>query len=286
MKPLKPVEPGYAPRYPRELTEVEIRELLRPCLLSRFSKEALIAGALAAGTALGPSPAWAQDPPPALPKAGTSTRADAKFRAEVFALLQAALPKKGGSWGPHALITAGKGLEANPVVKYPQFQVHFGNSYIGIFDTESAKAATLKLFKQYGIELKKDVTIKGDGYEFVADGYNEKLKIGFELVMPEGMVGMGPKKFTLEPAEKKLDAAWQRWWGKKRMRGRSPEKPSRRKPWVMRWVTQPGRWTARKVAPRIQESCPTDSWIGGVVARRLRRLRRNCQAMRAGISQR
>ena len=41
----------------------------------------------------------------------------------------------------------------------------------------------------------------------MADGYNEKLKIGFELVMPEGMVGMGPKKFTLEPAEKKLDAA-------------------------------------------------------------------------------
>lgn len=207
MKPLKPVEPDYAPRYPRELTEVEIRELLRPCLLSRFSKEALIAGALAAGTALAPSPAWAQGTLPKLPKAGTSTRTDAKFKAEVFALLKEAIPKKGGFWGARASIRSSKELKANPPVKYPRIQISFGNSYVGIFDTESAKAAATKLFKQYGIELKKDVTIKGDGYEFTADGYNEKLKIGFELVMPDGRVGMGGQKFKPEPAEKKLDAA-------------------------------------------------------------------------------
>ena len=207
MNPLKPVEPDYAPRYPRKLTEVEIRELLRPCLLNRFSKEALMAAALAAGTALAPLPAWAQDAPPKLPKAGTSTRTDAQFRAEVFALLKETLPKKGGFWGAHASIISSKELDANPPVKHPRIRISFGNSYVGIFDTESAKAAAAKLFKHYGIELKKNVTIKGGGYEFVADGYNEKLRIGFELVMPDGPVGMGGQKFTLEPPEKKLDAA-------------------------------------------------------------------------------
>lgn len=204
MSPLKPVEPSYAPRYPRQLTEVEIRELLRPCLLSRFSKQTLVAGALAAGTALAPSPSTAQD---ALPKAGISTQTDAKFQAEVFALLDEALPKKGGFWGSRASFVSTQELQANPPVKYPRIRISFGNSYVGIFDTEAAKAAAAKLFQQYGIELKKDVTIKGDGYEFTADGYDEKLGIGFELVMPEGPVGLGAGEFKPEPPEKKLDAA-------------------------------------------------------------------------------
>ena len=67
-------------------------------------------------------------------------------------------------------------------------RISFGNSYVGIFDTEAAKAAAAKLFQQYGIELKKDVPIKVDGYEFTADGYDEKLRIGFELVVPDQTV--------------------------------------------------------------------------------------------------
>jgi len=207
MSPLKPVESNYTPRYPRELTEDEIRDLLRPCLLGRFSREALIAGALAAGTGLAPSPAQAQDALPKLPKAGTSTRTDAGFKAEVLALLKETLPKKGGFWGDHTSLLTSQELKVNPPVKYPRIRISYGNSYLGIFDAEAAKAAAEKLFKQYGIELKKDVTVKGDGYEFTADGYDEKLQIGFELVMPDGPVGFGGQKLEPEPAEKKLDAA-------------------------------------------------------------------------------
>jgi hypothetical protein len=207
MSPLKPVDPDYRPRYPRELTEAEVRNLLRPSLLRRFSKKALVAGALAAGTALAPSPLHSQDVLPKLPKAGTSTRTNDKFQAEVFAMLDEALPKKGGFWASHTSIVSDKELQANPPLKYPLIRISYGNSCLGIFDTEAAKAAAAKLFRQYGIELRKDVPIKGDGYEFTADGYDEKLRIGFKLVMPDGPVGLGRQRLEPEPPQKNLDAA-------------------------------------------------------------------------------
>jgi len=73
MSPLKPVEPNYHVLYPRQLTEAEIRDLLRPSLLRRFSKKALVAGALAAGTVLTSSAVQAQADPRA-PTGGEEAR--------------------------------------------------------------------------------------------------------------------------------------------------------------------------------------------------------------------
>ena len=51
MSQLQPVPNDYEPKYPRELSEQEIRDLLRPSLLSRFSNEVFLTGALVAGIA-------------------------------------------------------------------------------------------------------------------------------------------------------------------------------------------------------------------------------------------
>ena len=53
MSSLKPVPRSYCPDYPRFLTEADIREILRPSLLARFSRETLLAGAMLTGLTAG-----------------------------------------------------------------------------------------------------------------------------------------------------------------------------------------------------------------------------------------
>jgi hypothetical protein len=213
MGKLRPVEARYRPGYPATLTEAEIRDLLRPCLLRRFPREAVLIGAIAAGAALA-MPACARDKRPALPKAGITTRTDAAFARKIDKLVRELLPKKKGFWGKNTSLVPKHELKPNPAVKYPRIRISFGNSRIGVFDTAAARQATLKLFEAYGIKLKKDVPLKRGGYEFVADGFDEKLGIGFELVMPAGRVGFGRQTFTPEPDAKKLDAKEQVALGK------------------------------------------------------------------------
>lgn len=89
---------------------------------------------------------------------------------------------KAGYWNKHAGINLIREIAANPPLKYPRIEISYGNSYCGVFDIEEAKKITEEMFKIYGIELKSDVPVKGIDYEFDADGYNEKLNIGFEIL--------------------------------------------------------------------------------------------------------
>jgi len=52
MTQLKPMPSDYLLRYPRELTETQIRELLQPSLWQRFSSETLAIGVLVMGLVL------------------------------------------------------------------------------------------------------------------------------------------------------------------------------------------------------------------------------------------
>jgi hypothetical protein len=208
MNPLRPVDVTYAPGYPATLTEAEIRDLLRPCLLRRFPREAMLIGAIAAGTALAmPASARPGKPGgrlPALPRLGTSTRTDPAFRAKVDKLIAEVLGHK-----PVALKAAlqpKQVLAANPAVAYPKpYRIHFGTGVqFNRLDVDAAREATVKLFKLYGIELKKTVTVKGEGFEFVADGYSRALGVGFELITPQEH-SAPPGKYAKEA--ERLDAA-------------------------------------------------------------------------------
>ncbi len=223
---LKPVKSSYRPGYPDRLTEQEIRDILRPSLLKRFSAHTLLVSSMAVGASLyggGLAAADGPPPPPAnpngypdvpkttlpdLPNAGHDTDHDAKLRDQIKQLVDEVLGPyaKNNYWNPHSSIVRADLVPGNPPLKYPRIPICYGNSYVGVFDTEVAKAATFRLFEQYGIKLEKNVRVKGDGYEFVADGYNEKYHIGFEMIMPQGEVGFtGPKKFPVEPAEDCID---------------------------------------------------------------------------------
>jgi hypothetical protein len=207
MSELRPVGKDYNPGYPRELTAEEVERLLRPGLLSRFTRETLAAGAVLVGAGLlgGRGEAAPLPGPGELPKAGLSTRKDEQFRKKIDRLTAEILGDKVGSWNAQSMLRLQTELAANPPLKYPHIPISFGNSYVGIFDTEKAREATRKLFAQWGIELQKEVAVKGPGYQFVPDGYNKELRIGFKIVMPEGAVGLRGKKFEPEPEERKLD---------------------------------------------------------------------------------
>jgi hypothetical protein len=206
MSELRPVRADYDPGYPRQLTPEEIEKLLRPGLFHRFGAETLAAGAVLAGAWLGqaaPLPEKSE-----LPKAGLSTRKDKEFRDKVQKIAAEILGDKVGFWNPQSSIDLQPALPSNPLIKYPHIPISFGNSYVGIFDTEKAREATRKMFAQWGIELQKDVPIKGPGYEFVPDGYNKDLRIGFKIVLPDGGVerrGKKIEKLEPEPEERKLD---------------------------------------------------------------------------------
>lgn len=210
MSELRPVSKTYDPGYPRSLTEREIDDLLRPSLLNRFGKKAMVAaGAVVTGLTLSGAACSLAQPPmgPPLPKAGLSTNKDKAFRDKIYKMSHEVLGDKVGFWDERSSILYKQELANNPPIKYSRIAISFGNSYIGIFDTDKAKEATFKLFEQWGIKLEKDVAIKGEGYEFRADGYNKDLNIGFEIVMPEGFVGLDArKKLPVQPQEHKLDA--------------------------------------------------------------------------------
>jgi len=182
MNMLRPVPGPYDPKYPRELSDEEIEKLLRPGLFARFSRETLLSGALLAGMTLG---ALGQEPtPPAKPPLGKEEFEAAKTKA--LALAKETLGGyKIGSWNQYTSIHLAPGLEANPRVKYPAIPICFGNSHVGIFDTKKAIDTTKKLFEIYGIKLQAGQTVKGEGFTFVADGYDPDAKIGFKMTLPE-----------------------------------------------------------------------------------------------------
>jgi hypothetical protein len=204
---LKPVPADYEPAYPSELTGEEIQRLLRPGLFQRFSPRTLIAGAILSGALASSRPGGAAVDPET-PKPMRSTRTDAKLKQKVDRLVDEILGPLDDKhhWNDRATVHPTKELAANPDVKYPRIPISFGNSYVGIFDTEAAKAATAKMFAAYGLELKANVKVKGNGYEFVADGFDEKAKFGFKLIMPGGQVGLAGQQFAPQPPEVALDA--------------------------------------------------------------------------------
>jgi hypothetical protein len=190
---LRPVPADYEPAYPKHLTADEIRDLLRPGLFRRFSPATMLAGALVAGALAGceraaPQNAAAQsasDAAPPLP-ADQTTRANPQLRARVEQIAAEVLGpyRERATWNERASIGSQTMLPSNPPVKYPRIPISYGNSYVGIFDTVAAKEATLRMFKAYGLELQRDVPLKGDGYEFVADGYDPAARTGFKLIVP------------------------------------------------------------------------------------------------------
>jgi len=243
MSRLTPVPSQYRPTFPRELTEQQIRELLRPGLFERFSKETLATGALLTGLTLagcdnrgaGEEPVPQQPDKPTvesidevaspqeqykpsvksvdeIPKvpapisSGKTTSSDPNLKKKVDQLVAEVLGNsRKGYWNDLASIRLSRDLKANPPIKYPSIPISFGNSYIGIFDINEAKRATHQLFAAYGIELKSDVPIKRDGYQFNADGFNSDLRAGFEFVVPEGGIGFGSQVLPAQAADAKLD---------------------------------------------------------------------------------
>ncbi|MBI3857626.1 MAG: hypothetical protein HY293_18245 [Planctomycetes bacterium] len=99
-----------------------------------------------------------------------------------------------------------KALGPNPMVKYPLIPISYGNSYVGLFDSEKAIQSTKRLFEAYGVKLQPKGAVKGEGFAFEADGWDAERKIGFRLIRP----GEQPRdtqeaKPTAEP-EKALEA--------------------------------------------------------------------------------
>jgi hypothetical protein len=216
MSDLRPVDAGYDPGYPRRLTAEEIERLLRPGLWERFGAGTMAVGALAAGLSLAgctadQEPPKAPDPhfpkaAAALPKAGLSTRTDAKHRDKVERIAHEILGNKVGEWNHLTSQGLKEVLKANPPVRHPIIPIMFGNSRVGILDADKAKIATHQLFAAWGIELKKEVPLKSDNYQFVANGYNRQLEIGFKIILPEGSARLGGQKFPTLSDEQKLDA--------------------------------------------------------------------------------
>lgn len=182
MSTLHPVKRAYEPGYPAVLRESELELMLRPGLMRQFSRRTLFLGGLLASTAFAAAPGEA----PRLPMAGHSTRNDDDLRARVDAIIENALAKyEQRFWYEHSSVGLSATIAANPPLKTPRVAISFGNSFMGIFDAERAKAVTHELFKAYGIELTPDVPLKTEDCVFSADGYNQDLTVGFELRVPE-----------------------------------------------------------------------------------------------------
>jgi hypothetical protein len=144
------------------------------------------------------------------PTPARSTRTDPQLKAKVEAIVAEVLgpvPTAAGASG-NASLRLAHTIPGNPPVKTPLIPVSFGNAYTGVFDVNAAREATRRLFEAYGIEVRRDVRLQGDGYEFVADGFDTKRGIGFELVdaptrvrmVDQARVPLAPAR-TLEPAE-------------------------------------------------------------------------------------
>jgi hypothetical protein len=203
---LKPVPQGYEPDYPDHLSGEQIHDLLRPGLFRRFSPATMLAGALVAGAmAAGCDRSAGADGADAKPV--RSTRTDARLKADVDRIVEEVL----GRWkdqkvpGIGAKMHLDSRLPSNPPVKRPTVETSFGTGLVGILDTEAAKKATRKLFAAYGIELRPNVNISGDGYEFTADGYDPGRKVGFKLIVPDQRVRLADQQPVRGPAARALD---------------------------------------------------------------------------------
>lgn len=185
MSSLEPVDPSYSPGYPARLSQREIDEHLRPGLLQRFGAKVLHAGAALGGAAViaagGMGQAHAELAAGSTPG---SIQPGPELDKQVTALIKRLRGPGNSGIHPKATPVLTRELEANPFVKHPRIQVHFGNSYMGLIDTNAAKAATKQLFSLYGIDLRDDVHVKSGGYEFDADGYDPVTKTGFEIIEP------------------------------------------------------------------------------------------------------
>ena len=219
---LNPVPSDYQPGYPRELTQDQINDLLRPGLLNRFSRQTMAAGALVVGVATsgcggdGPTiqisrdakqdsekPDQAAEEQPR--RDGSTTSNDSNLKKKVDAIVAEVLGReKERGWYASSTIHISRELKTNPPVKYPSIPISFGNSCVGIFDPDTARAATFRLFEAYGISLQRNVTLQTEGYQLQADGFDPDQKIGFELTMPQGPYGFLGHKADAEPAEKVL----------------------------------------------------------------------------------
>ena len=212
---LRPVRRDYEPAYPQQLTEDEVLRLLRPGLFERFSPATLLAGAVIAGALAGgcdnaPAGGGAGPGRGAGPGGGAggvrSTRTDPALKAKADQVVSEVLGKtKKGFWNERSSINPKSELAANPPVKYPRIPISYGNSYVGIFDTEAAREATRRLFATYGLEVRPGVRVKGDGFEFVADGFDETTKTGFKLMTTEQRVRLADQKVVAAPPEQVLD---------------------------------------------------------------------------------
>jgi len=220
MSKLIPVRGPYLPGYPRSLSPEEIKLLLKPSLTRRFSSSTLLAGSmlLSAATGCAQNTSVAAGPPagqvpgqPGKPATNMSTLKNPKLAREVNLVTSEILDRRAGHgfdafWSDYTSIIARRELEPNPPVKYPRIPICYGNSYNGLFDIDTAKQATRRLFALYGIDLERGVTIEGEGYEFEADGYNREHGVGFKLLMPEGAFGlMGGQEFEAQDPDDKLD---------------------------------------------------------------------------------
>jgi hypothetical protein len=90
------------------------------------------------------------------------------------------------SLGDHLSLQLRRELESNPPVKYPQIHVAFGNTPAGILNLSAARDLTERMFKEYGVALQPNLRVQGPGYDFVADGYDSNLKIGYKILPMPG----------------------------------------------------------------------------------------------------
>lgn len=195
MSPLRPYRKPYTPGYPRKLTPEELQNALRPALYKRFSHKTLLTGAIIAGSTVPcGAAAWAA-------QRDSNSLIDAQARQLVEEILGS--PRQ-ANWYRETTIETRSILPSNPPIKVPRIPIGFGNSYSGIFDVEKARKVTVDLFALYGIELKPNVRLEGERYAFTADGFNDELGIGFELMSgDEYGYGYGASKPN-EPKESKL----------------------------------------------------------------------------------
>ena len=211
---LNPVPADYAPAYPRRLTADEIEQFLRPGLFRRFSPATMMAGAVIAAALSGGCDGESDSASAAAPGgtgasgAGKSTRTDPQLRAKVEQIaLEVLGPYRARmSWNDDASLCLEKRLSSNPPVKTPSIPISYGNSYVGLFDTNAAKEATRRMFAAYGIELEASVKVKGDGFEFIADGYDPRRRVGFKLLVPGGRTRLADNKPVAGPASEVLAA--------------------------------------------------------------------------------
>lgn len=189
MPAYRPVRRDYTPGYPRQLSEAELNEFLRPALFKRFSRETLAASALMLGAMF--TQGCSAPPPKPLPKKWETTE---DFDAKLTTLLLQLSGWRNNAWRateqiyPEELYTS-ELLPANPPMKHAvnaRVMVSFGTGGVTVMDMGKLRDDTCKIFEFYGIPLEKDVKLAENGYRFTADGYSEDYGIGFEGYMRAG----------------------------------------------------------------------------------------------------